>query len=372
MPTFKHCVDVHSALLEAELDAEWAPLGGKLNRNRWRVEFPGGSWIQFFGAREANSARGLRCDIVCADECDDIDPSVLDSVVKPWFSEPWSFKILMFGGTPRRGRHGILYKTHKLALDGTENHRTRHATWRDAPGQVDADYVRQVQQTTPPEVFAREWECDFDAAEGLVYNLFMERFHVRKPLADLDAFTSFIVGVDHGYEDPAVFLVVGLQGSGRDTSCHVVEEYYRSKMTITDLGDAAMKIKEKYRNPIFYADPSRPDMNVEYKKRGIRITNANNAIDDGVATVLDLLRIRDMGGQKESREEASLYVSPACPNTIREMGLYRRRRDPRDVERVMDDTLDRDNHAMDALRYAVFTHLGKPKPVRGMGQTPLF
>ncbi|MDG4916367.1 hypothetical protein, partial [Mesorhizobium sp. WSM4983] len=68
--------------------------------------------------KEANSARGIRCDIVTADECDDIDPSVMDGIVKPWFSEPWSLLKRLFGGTPRRGRYGLLYQKHKAGLDG--------------------------------------------------------------------------------------------------------------------------------------------------------------------------------------------------------------------------------------------------------------
>jgi len=38
---------------------------------------------------------------------------------------------------------------------------------------------------------------------------------------------------------------------------------------------------------------------------------------------------------------------------------------------VLEDILDRDNHAMDAVRYLIFTRFGKPVSGSGMGQTPL-
>lgn len=45
---------------------------------------------------------------------------------------------------------------------------------------------------------------------------------------------------------------------------------------------------------------------------------------------------------------SALTVDPACPNTIREFQAYRRRADSEYI-------IDRDNHAMDAIRYAVVT-----------------
>jgi hypothetical protein len=88
MPTFKACKDVHQEKVEQELlgrGTDWEFLGAKVDRTRWHFSFPGGSWIQWFGTREANSARGIRCDIVTADECDDIDPGVIDSIVDHLF-----------------------------------------------------------------------------------------------------------------------------------------------------------------------------------------------------------------------------------------------------------------------------------------------
>jgi len=48
--------------------------------------------------------------------------------------------------------------------------------------------------------------------------------------------------------------------------------------------------------------------------------------------------------------------------------MYRRKRDPRDLDRVLDTPEDRNNHAMDAIRYAIFTRFGTPEPVRGVGE----
>lgn len=364
MPTFKHCVDVHGALLSAELEGQWAFLGGKLNRSRWRVDFPGGSWIQFFGAKEADAARGLRCDAATVDEADDIDPEVIDGIVNPWFSEPWSLGVKLIGGTPLRGRYGLLYRSHK-ALDAAgkplPRHVSVHATYRDAPETVSAEYVERIRAETPPEVFRREWECDFDAAEGLVYDLFRESFHVRAcdPRA---VFSEVIVGADWGYEDPFALVAVGVLGSGQDAVLHVVREVYQSHKTAPEIVDIARSWKTLYPQARWFADPSQPAM-IELLRReaGLRIQGADNAIDDGIAAVAARLLVRQ---RHDGSEWSRLFVDPSCTSLIREFGLYRRKRDPRNKERVLDSIEDRNNHALDALRYAIFSRFGRPPATR--------
>jgi len=320
-------------------------LGARINRTIWRVEFANGGWLQFLGAENAHAARGFRCDGVVVDEADDVECGVYDSVVQPWFSEPWSRNIRILGGTPRRGRYGLLWRTYRRGTDGAAerlaDHVSVHATAYDAPETVSPAAVARAKAETPPAVFEREWLCSFDAGEGLVFgDVFDEHYHVREPSPDV-AFSEYLVGVDHGFEDPAVFLPVGVSGHGRDAALWVLDEYYESHKTLTELKAHAGKLLERYPGARWYADPSRPDTIEEYKRLGARIVKANNAIEDGVAAIADrMFRRRD----REGREHARLYVSPRCHNLIRELGLYRRKRDPRNPDRVTEAIEDRNNH----------------------------
>lgn len=370
MPTFKHCVDVHAALLEAELEGVWSFLGAKINRTKWRVEFPGGSWIQFFGAKEANSARGMRCDFVSEDECDDIEPSDDESVVNPWFSEPHSLRIKLASGTPLRGRFGLLYKLYKLGKERSRGHYAFHSTYRDVPEHVSADYVEEIRATSLPALFLREWECSFDSAEGLVYDLFEEDFHVRAPPAGT-VFSEYLIGADHGYEDPGVFLRIGVAGSGRDAIVYVLDEVYQPKQEETYWVAQAKKLVTQHPRALWFPDPSRPDrISALRSKAGIKVplkengdVNVDNAIEDGVSAVADRLVIRPSGSGAEGQRAARLYIHPRCKNTIREFSTYRRKRDPRNKDTILEAIEDKHNHAMDALRYAVFNRFGKPQYV---------
>lgn len=361
MPTLEQAKKVHAHMMLGELEGQWRFLGGRIDRSTWRVTFPGGSWIQWVTAERARNIRGLRCDFVCVDECDDIDRETFEAIVVPWFSEPHSLGMSLTAGTPTRGRHGLLYRKYRMGLDGAPNHFAFHATYRDVPEYVDNARVERERPFTDPALFAREWLCDFDAAEGLVYPLFRPELHVREPHKQV-VWTEVLVGVDHGYEDAGVFLVVGVAGSGRDAVCHVLEEVYEQHQVETWWVAKARGIKSRFPSARWFADPSQP-ARIEALRRdaGVRITGADNAREDGVGCVADRLAPRrlDDGG-----EYARLYVHPACRNLIREFGLYRRKRDPKNRERVLDDIQDGHDHAADSLRYALFSRFGKPAAIR--------
>lgn len=368
LPTFKMFKDIHSRAVLRDLAGDFAFLGAKINLTSWTVEFPGGSIIQVFPASEHGSdrARGIRCDIAVLDEADDIDQSVYDSVIRPWFTEPWSLKIRLASGTPKRGRHGLLYR---LFEDGKRGEKVRggdtgelspeeiealsafysfHATYRDAPGNVDQKEAISAKLSMPPSTFAREYECDFDAGEGLVYP-FDEDFHVREP-PPLDSFREFLVGMDHGWVDPGVLLLAGIQGHGADAVIWLLDEWYESECA-NPIWDERAK---EWGFAHFWPDPSRPDRINDLRTAGLNVGETDNNILGGVGRVAEMLFIRETEtGDRWSR----LYVSPRCKETIREFGLYRRKKLPDGTFDEMPE--DKNNHTQDALRYLCVGRFGR-------------
>lgn len=356
MPTLEQSRRVHQAVLEAELEGEWAFLGGRLNKSTWCVHFPGGSFIQWITAERAQNQRGIRTDIVTGDEADDLEPDMLDGVVKPFFSEPHSLKRLLLAGTPRRGRKGTLYRYfHDLPKVDPNRFRGIHATCWDAAaaGFVDLQYVKDTQKDTLPEVFSREWECNFDAAEGLVYPAFREDFHVREFPEDI-VWDEVIVGADHGYEDPGVILLIGIIGRGDDATAWVIDEVYEKHREPDWWLDKVAERIDWFPRARWYPDSARPDLNKSWKSRGARVQDVNKyagSLEDGVDCLKRWMHIRKT---PDGREFARLYVHPRCKFTIAELGAYRRKRDPRNPEAVLEAIEDKNNHAMDALRYPIF------------------
>jgi hypothetical protein len=384
LPTFKMFRDVHSRAMLDELQNEFASLEASVDRTTFTVTFPGGSSIQVFPASDhgGQRARGIRADVAMVDEADDTDSEIYDGVVTPWFTEPWSLKIRIVSGTPKRGRHGLLFRLHEAGLKGRRIRAGRtdgfsleeldalarfytvHATYKHAPQNVDQREVETARVTMPAATFDREYNCNFDAGEGLVYP-FDEAFHVREP-PSLDFFSEFICGVDHGWTDPGVLLLGGIVGNGQDAELWLLDEQYKSEAPNSHW-DALAKAWDIQagKKVQFWADRSRPDRIDAFRHQGLAIQAGDsdpNAIAAGISRVADLLFIRqveEIGPKFLSlvSRKARLYVSPGCTNTIREFGLYRRKKNPDGT--FSEDPQDKDNHTMDALRYMVLGRFGR-------------
>lgn len=384
MDTLKHFKDVHAQhLLHDLVDGEWAWLGARINRSTWEITFPGGSWCKPFPALEhtAKSGLGQRCDVACVDECDDVPTNVYHTVVGPWFTEPWSYRLRILSGTPRHGRYGLLYEMHQRGLSKDPKHaayHSLHATYRDCPETVDPDVVEEARANTPPAIFGREWECRFDTAEGLVYGLYDESFHdidlalprfqaLREVLAGNRRFTDVLVGVDWGYSDPGVFLVFGVLGQGDDAICYLIEEHYEREKTLDWWVDRARLIRERFPGARWWADPSQPG-NIETlkSKAGVNIRPHHGKIADGVARVATMLMIRGQppkAGEPDHRW-ARLYIHRKCVQTRWELRNYKRRPDPSNRDQYTDEIVGKNDHAMDAGRYCLFGAFGSPPRVR--------
>jgi len=207
MPTLKQFKQVHGALLQAENEGQWSFLGGKLDRTDYSLRFPDGSFFVPVPAAVATSerGRGFRGDVTLIDEGDDIDPAVRHAVARPWFTEPWSLGIELVMGTPKRGRYGLLFelfqrgKSDDPELDAYHSFRVKSEECPDIVSpKVLADAKREY-----PQTYAREYEADFDSAEGLVYP-FDEDFHVCVAEADIEFFTDDVQATENAAGNDSV------------------------------------------------------------------------------------------------------------------------------------------------------------------------
>ena len=367
-PTFKHFTRLgHAQAIRDELgkDGKWGFLGARIKETDWRISFPGGSYIQLLTAEASN--RGARTDVALIDECDEVDLGYYESVIGPWFTEPWSLNMQILSGTPMRGRYGLLYHAYKKYPESDPNSFGFHATAYDASEAIfSRSELERARATVAPVRFETEYLCNFDAGEGLVFPHFREDFHVRYPHPET-TWREFIVGVDWGYEDPTVFLAIGVAGHGKDTQLHLLGEWVMQHRTDSELIEVARQVDEMCPGARWYADPSQPksidtlgrsvDIGQDGYNRGgagVMIVKGDNAILDGVATVADTLTIRER--PEPLGHWAQLFIHPDCKHTIQEFGMYRRKKDGRSSGSFSDDIEDRNNHCMDALRYAIHTH----------------
>lgn len=186
---------------------------------------------------------------------------------------------------------------------------------------------------------------EFVAFEGLVYPMFDPHVHVRQPPED--GLVRVVAGVDWGHANPSVILVVGMDGDG---ALWVCDEFYQALYPWERLPEVARELAERWRIETFYCDPSGAGLIDLFQRHGLRARPADNAVLPGISAIAARLTANE------------LFIAPHCRNTLREIAAYSWRQQ-RDGTVRQDEPAKVDDHAMDALRYAVMGLVGKPRAV---------
>lgn len=195
------------------------------------------------------------------------------------------------------------------------------------------------------KVAAQALHGAFEAPEGQVYSNFRAQSHVVELTGDdtVDVDASIdgewrMYGYDAGWRDPRVVLEIGRTDHGQYI---VVDEFYRSE---TQVEDAVAWLDGKPTG-VMYCEHSPADI-AKFRKAGFRAGEAKKDIDDGIDRVRHRLR-PDVDGR------VGLLVAARCENLIEEFQSYTEEDVGKDGAK---------DHALDALRYAIYTHSLRGSP----------
>lgn len=172
-------------------------------------------------------------------------------------------------------------------------------------------------------------EGKFVSVGNLTFDFDVKR-HLIDELPNTDIFKNCVFGVDWGWTSPSCILAVLLDG---DKRAYVVEEYYKTKASTEELIEAATKMHKRWGEGRFYCDKSNPEYINKFVEAGLRAYPNKKGRQDGVMELGS--RFADAGDGKPR-----IFISSKCQNLIRELQGY--------VEENK-----KDDHAVDALRYAL-------------------
>lgn len=184
-------------------------------------------------------------------------------------------------------------------------------------------------------------------AEGTIYDYFDEKIHVTDRAPSYTS--SYFMGIDYGTTNPCVFLLIGHDPS-RYPNFWVEDEYYfdsrvhQRQKTDTEYADDLAKFIGNRPIKAIYLDPSAVSFRIELQKQGImNLYEANNKVLDGIRFVSQML------------SNGAIKILANCKHTIQEFQSYVW--DKKATDRGEDKPKKQNDHCMDALRYALFTHL---------------
>jgi hypothetical protein len=202
----------------------------------------------------------------------------------------------------------------------------------------------------------------FVAFEGLVYAFDAgNNGNLREPPPDA-VWTEVIGGIDWGYTNPAAALVIGLDGDGR---AWLIDEFYQRRAALTEtLLPALLDLTRRYGVQRWFCGPDEPEhiaaLAAALAQEGLpaQALRGDNAVRAGIQTITGLLARRADGTR-------GLYVAPRCVHTITEFGSYQYatvpdgQRDQAGERAASEMPLKQHDHALDALRYALHSTLGR-------------
>lgn len=220
--------------------------------------------------------------------------------------------------------------------------------------------VEKARKQLPPKYFRRDFEASFEAFAGKVYDELDPALHLRDQLPGELAHAELIAGVDWGFANQGVLLVVAVW---RREVAMAIEEDVAEGVILGSPGDKpglstwvarAKRLQEKYagRIGVWYCDPSEPEHITVFRRAGLNAKPADNALEPGIQTVATWLHPHGDTGQPR------LFIHRRCRVLWKQLNGYHRRETRDGV--VTEEIVKENDHTCDALRYAMHTHLGRP------------
>ena len=303
--------------------------------------------IHTCGVRDKGSIgliQGKTFSLCYCDEMTLYDESIID-MIDTRLSAPHSKLFASMNPT---------HPSHKLkqwidaGVKGDKNYYSLHFTLEDNPYLEDA-YKNRIKNSLSGVFYKRNYLGQWCLAEGAIFDFFDRAIHIKeRPPASAE---YFIAGIDYGTSNAFACVLIGvstgryIQGGKR---LWVEKEYYwdsrktgRQK-TASEFATDVRDFLEPYGVRHIYIDPSALAFKLDLQRLKLHPIGANNDVENGILTMTSEMK------------SGNLYVLSSCTNLIREIESYVW--DPKVSDKGYDEPLKKDDHAVDALRYAIASH----------------
>lgn len=191
-------------------------------------------------------------------------------------------------------------------------------------------------------------------AEGTIFDFFDKELHVIDfPPGAAD---YYVCGVDYGTANPCCFALIGYSDKTFPNRWLEREYYYDSRKllrqkTDTEYASDLTKFLSGYNVRTIYLDPSALSFKTELHRQGFSgIVEAENDVLDGIRYHSICL------------SNGTYKVCRPCAKSIEEYSTYRW--DAKAAQSGVEKPIKENDHAMDAIRYALYSHWYKKEGPR--------
>lgn len=294
-----------------------ADLYSEANHNKSTNEyFFNGNTIEFFGLDEEQKLRGRKRHLLFINE---LNENSFDKWQQLLFRT--SGKII--GDYNPSMNESWIYDSVLTRKDCG----TIITTYRDNPF-LEKEIIKEIELTK--ETDENTWNIYGMGQRGVSSNHVYPNYEI---IDEIPLEWKRIYGLDFGYNAPTALVEVGY----KENNLAVKEILYQRGMTN---GDLIRFLKDNIdRRVEIYADNAEPDRIEEIFRAGFKVKPAKKDITAGIDSV----------------KAYKLLITKHSKNIFNEQKTYKYKVDKNN--KLMDEPVEFNDHALDALRYAVFTHL---------------
>ena len=213
-----------------------------------------------------------------------------------------------------------------------ENTTYIHTTYQDNIKNLSKSYIEQIEQMKirRPEKYKQQmlgaW---LNKAEGVIFN--------NWSVGEFKHIGSSVWGQDYGFAaDPSTLVEVNIDSSNK--RIYLKECFYLQRLTTSQIAQLNLK---HAREGLIVGDSAEPRLLSEIKAKGCNVRpsiKGQGSVTYGISLLQDY----------------DIIVSPDSTNLIKELNNYRW------LERKSNTPIDKYNHLIDAVRYAVGFQLQNP------------
>jgi len=307
----------------------------KFNQKDKVVKLINGSVFRLLSANNRDSLVGRAANLLIIDEAAIIpNDEYYIRDLRPALSTFKDSRCLWIS-TPR-GKGNYLYNYYMRGQDDEfAEWGSAIYTWRSNPMLSEKD-VEEARRSMTRAMFLQEYECEWTTTESQIYEFLDENKHIIE--CDKQKYVEVIAGLDVGYRDENVFVVIGFDG----TAYYVLDEYVSKESTTSELANVIQEKIDQWRIDNIYIDSAAQQVKADFAyDYDIFTTNAIKSVNDGINFLQTLI------------EQDNLFFDvEGGAHTFHAMSSYKWNVNT-EIPKPQHDWA---SHPCDAIRYAIYTH----------------
>jgi len=336
------------------LGGEDSPLVLHYHRQHNTLWLVGGIRIEFRSADRPNNLVGSGLDGIWIDEAARLKQRAWDDNLRGTLSDKQGWGL--FSSTPL-GQNWFHQELWQRTQQGTEPELRSSdwygVHWTSAQNTALPHLVEEAQKAKaelPRAIYLRNYAASFSAFEGKVFEAFMDTAPHVVDRVPFKRIVRKIAGVDWGHGNPGTQVEIGITATGE---MYVYREDYERRLPVADPSGAktGRSWMAKFRSAkvrgvsTWWADPSGAGYIQQCQLEGLQFRKADNAVQEGIDALAAML---EPAGAPGEVHRPALFIHRGCQNLRRELLTYHYKDGSDSPEKV-------DDHAVDALRYAIYS-----------------